>query len=100
MFPHRYRSFMTSKRPRFSLQRLLMATSPACARSSGACIRLLQPSPYAFLRRGPETVRELAKHTPYYRLHKQDEILALLRMLAHGLLTPRLPVRSIHVIVR
>jgi uncharacterized protein (TIGR02757 family) len=44
---------------------------------------MLGPTPYQFLRQGPDAVETLAPHKPYYRLQKTHEILGLLSMLSN-----------------
>ncbi len=43
---------------------------------------MLEPSPYQFLRQGPDAVETLGPRSPYYRLQKTPEILGFLSMMA------------------
>lgn len=82
LFPHRYSEFHDIEASAFLAATFAYGNVASLCAFIGRLHSMLQPSPYTFLRRGPEAVRELARHQPYYRLHKQDEILALLQMLA------------------
>lgn len=82
LFPHRYSNFHDIEAAAFLAATFAYGNVASLCAFVERLLGMLQPSPYEFLRRGPDAVRELARHRPYYRLHKQDEILALLRTLA------------------
>ena len=82
LFPHRYSAFCDIEAAAFLAATFAYGNVSSLCAFIESLLGRLRPSPGEFLRRGPEAVRELASHKPYYRLHKQDEILALLRTLA------------------
>ena len=81
-FAHRYTKFQDVEAAAF------LAATFAYGRVQSLCafvdrlLSLLGPSPYNFLKQGPDIVRMLQSSRPYYRLQKTNEILDLLRMLA------------------
>lgn len=82
LFPHRYSDFHNIEAAAFLAATFAYGNVTSLCAFIDHLLEMLEPSPYDFLRRGPSAVQELQHHKPYYRLHKADEILSLLRMLS------------------
>ncbi len=81
-FPHRYSSFHDIEAAAFLASTFAYGNVASLCAFVEYLLGLLKPSPHTFLSRGPDAVRTLARHKPYYRLHKSSEILSLLSMLS------------------
>ena len=81
-FAHRYSTFHDMEAAGF------LAATFAYGRVQSLCafvnrlLSELQPSPYQFLKRGPQHVNTLRNRKLYYRLQDSEQILGILRMLA------------------
>ena len=81
-FPHRYSSFHDIEAAGFLAATFAYGNVTSLCGFVERLLGLMQPSPYTFLKRGPAAIRSLARHKPYYRLHKSKEILSFLSMLS------------------
>ncbi|HET6267295.1 MAG TPA: TIGR02757 family protein, partial [Acidobacteriota bacterium] len=81
-FPHRYREFHDVEAAAFLAATFAYGNVTSLCAFIERLLARLGPSPAAFLRKGPAAVESLVEHQPYYRLHKSDEILAVIRMLS------------------
>jgi uncharacterized protein (TIGR02757 family) len=82
LFPHRYSGFLDIEAAAFLAATFAYGNVTSLCAFVERLLGMLGPSPAAFLRQGPRAVDSLAAHNLYYRLHKSDEILSLLHMLA------------------
>jgi uncharacterized protein (TIGR02757 family) len=82
LFAHRYSDFHNIEASAFLAACFAYGNVTSLCAFIERLLNILQPTPYAFLRRGPSAIRELVPHHPYYRLHKSEEILNLLRTLS------------------
>jgi uncharacterized protein (TIGR02757 family) len=81
-FAHRYTRFHDIEAAAFLASTFAYGNVRSLCGFIEKLLNLLQPSPYDFLRQGPDALEMLTSHAPYYRLHKTDEILNFLSMLA------------------
>ena len=81
-FAHRYTRFHDIEAAAFLASTFAYGNVRSLCRFIERLLGLLQPSPYDFLRQGPDAIETLTPHAPYYRLHKTDEILGFISMLA------------------
>jgi uncharacterized protein (TIGR02757 family) len=81
-FAHRYKRFHDIEAAAFLASTFAYGNVRSLCGFIDRLLHLLNPSPYDFLRQGPDALETLTPHAPYYRLHKADEILNLLSMLA------------------
>ena len=81
-FAHRYTQFHDIEAAAFVASTFAYGNVRSLCGFVEKLLNLLQPSPYAFLKQGPDVLEALTPHAPYYRLHKTDEILSFLSMLA------------------
>jgi uncharacterized protein (TIGR02757 family) len=82
LFPHRYSTFHDREAAAFLAATFAYGNVTSLCAFTERLLGLLQPSPYQFLKKGPEMIQSIAVHEPYYRLHKSREILALLSLLS------------------
>ena len=82
LFPHRYQAFEDIEAAAFLAATFAYGNVTSLCAFVERLLALLQPSPFQFLRQGPEAVQTLIEHRPYYRLHKSSEILSLLKVLS------------------
>lgn len=82
LFPHRYSNFHDIEAAAFLASTFAYGNVTSLCAFVERLLGMLGPSPASFLKQGPEAVRSLAAHRLYYRLHKSDEILSVLRMLS------------------
>jgi len=82
VFAHRYTRFHDIEAAAFLASTFAYGNVRSLCGFIEKLLNLLQPSPYDFLRQGPDALETLTRHAPYYRLHKTDEILSFLSMLA------------------
>ena len=81
-FPHRYKNFHDIEAAAFLSATFAYGKVQSLCAFVNKLLSMLEPSPYEFLRQGPDIVDSLAPRSPYYRLQKTPEILGLLSMLA------------------
>jgi uncharacterized protein (TIGR02757 family) len=82
LFPHRYSEFGDIEASAFIAATFAYGNVTSLCAFIDRLLALLQPTPHAFLRQGPDAVAALADQKPYYRLHKTPEILAVLTVLS------------------
>ncbi|MCI0414880.1 TIGR02757 family protein [bacterium] len=82
VFAHRYTRFHDIEAAAFLASTFAYGNVRSLCGFIEKLLNLLQPSPYHFLKNGPDALETLTPHAPYYRLHKTEEILSFLSMLA------------------
>jgi uncharacterized protein (TIGR02757 family) len=81
LFPHRYRSFHDQELAAFLAATFAYGNVTSLCNFVDRLLAAMGPNPASFLK-NKDALKELRTHKLYYRLHKQDEILSLLRMLS------------------
>jgi uncharacterized protein (TIGR02757 family) len=81
-FAHRYTRFHDIEAAAFLASTFAYGNVRSLCGFIEKLLNLLGPSPYDFLRQGPDALETLTPYAPYYRLHKTEEILSFLSMLA------------------
>jgi uncharacterized protein (TIGR02757 family) len=82
LFPHRYHSFHDREVAAFLAATFAYGNVTSLCNFVQNLLQLMGEEPAEFLKR-PNALAEIEKHKPYYRLHKHNEILALLGMLSN-----------------
>jgi uncharacterized protein (TIGR02757 family) len=81
MFPHRYKSFHDIEAAAFIAATFAYGNVTSLCDFIGSLLSRMGDSPAEFLK-NPDAMDELKKSQPYYRLHKEREILQFLKMLS------------------
>jgi uncharacterized protein (TIGR02757 family) len=81
MFPHRYKDFHDIEAAAFLASTFAYGNVTSLCNFVGGLLLRLGDLPASFLKQ-PDAVSELQQYKPYYRLHKEAEILQLLKMLS------------------
>ncbi len=81
-FAHRYSRFHDIEAAAFLSSTFAYGNVRSLCGFIEKLLNLLQPSPYDFLKQGPDALEALTPYAPYYRLHKTDEILSFLSLMA------------------
>jgi uncharacterized protein (TIGR02757 family) len=81
LFPHRYQSFNDRELAAFLASTFAYGNVTSLCNFVHTLLAILGDEPAEFLKR-PGALAQIEKHKPYYRLHKQKEILSLLGMLS------------------
>lgn len=80
-FPHRYKNFHDIEAAAFIASTFAYGNVTSLCNFIGSLLSRMGDSPASFLKE-PDAVAELKQYRPYYRLHKEPEILQLLKMLS------------------
>jgi uncharacterized protein (TIGR02757 family) len=81
LFPHRYHSFYDRELAAFLASTFAYGNVTSLCNFVQKLLSMLGNEPAEYLKQ-PNALAEIELHKPYYRLHKQAEILSLLRMLS------------------
>src|SRR5262245_33715709 len=81
LFPHRYKRFHDQEAAAFLATTFAYGNVTSLCKFVQSLLSMLGDSPASFLK-DPEAINDLKQYQPYYRLHKEREILQLLRMLS------------------
>jgi uncharacterized protein (TIGR02757 family) len=81
-FAHRYNRFHDIEAAAFLASTFAYGNVRSLCAFIDKLLKMLGSSPYDFLREGPDALEALTPYAPYYRLHKTEEILGFLSMLA------------------
>jgi uncharacterized protein (TIGR02757 family) len=82
LFPHRYHSFHDQEAAAFLAATFAYGNVTSLCAFIDSLLKLLGRSPHAFLLQGTSALNSVTKFSPYYRLQKTREIVALLSMLS------------------
>ncbi|MCI0442334.1 TIGR02757 family protein [bacterium] len=81
LFPHRYKTFHDIEVAAFIATTFAYGNVTSLCNFIGSLLSRMGDSPASFLK-NPEALTELQQYKPYYRLHKEREILQLLKMVS------------------
>jgi uncharacterized protein (TIGR02757 family) len=81
LFPHRYKTFHDQEAAAFIATTFAYGNVTSLCNFVESLLSMLGDSPSTFLK-DPQAIEQLKQYKPYYRLHKEGEILQFLKMLS------------------